>query len=209
MNIKERYQRQRTQFDQRLGEAKAVKTRCLEIDNELEELEHQVVLYGKSLALLHSLSSNSQYRLLNDIEHLVSDGLSAVFESDIKFKITPSIKGSQMYLDFGLTNEDGTETDLQDARGGGLVSLTGVLLRIVMLRLLSDRRRQILILDEVFSHLSDEFVPAAGELLKNLSEQLDIQIIMVSHKEQLLEYADTAYHLERQDDEVKFELVTV
>jgi len=193
----------RSLFDQKLGEARAIKRRQIELEKEIETLGVEVTNYDKALAIFHNLSSVVQENFTQSIEDLISEGLTSVFEYPLRFKITPEVKGGQSVLDFSILNEDGTETDILDARGGGLSALCGVLLRIVILRLMNDRMRQILILDEPLSHLSSSYVPAAGELLKRLSEELDIQIIMVTHQPEFADHATDIYELSPADKNVQ------
>jgi DNA repair exonuclease SbcCD ATPase subunit len=185
----------RSIFDQKLGEAKAVKRRKEELELQIEEMGLSISNYDKALAIFHSLSSVVQEHFTQSIEDLISEGLTSVFETSLQFKITPEIKGGQAVMQFSILNEDGTETDILDARGGGLSALCGVLLRIVLLRLMDDKVRQILLLDEPLSHLSSAYVPAAGELLRRLSDELDIQIVMVTHQPEFADNATDIYEL--------------
>lgn len=194
-DISRKFQARRKAFDQRVGEARLTKVRMDSLTMEVETLGEEVELMEKVSAVLHELSTSVQERFLRSIEALISEGLSAVFEVPIAFKIISTTRNRQVNLDFQLVNEDGTTTDLMDARGGGLVSLCGVLLRVVMVRLMADRVRQILVLDEPLGMLSAEYQPAAGELLRKLAHELGIQIILVSHNPELLESADKAYEL--------------
>jgi DNA repair exonuclease SbcCD ATPase subunit len=193
----------RSQFDQKLGEARAIKRRQSELEKEVEALGLEVSNYDKALAIFHGLSSVVQEHFTQAIEDLISEGLTSVFETNLRFKITSDVKGGQSVLDFTILNDDGTETDILDARGGGLSALCGVLLRIVILRLMNDRIRQILILDEPLSHLSAAYVPAAGELLRRLSDELDIQIIMVTHQPEFADHGTDVYELSSGDTNVK------
>jgi DNA repair exonuclease SbcCD ATPase subunit len=193
----------RSRFDQKLGEARAIKRRQGELEKEVEALGLEVSNYDKALAIFHGLSSVVQEHFTQAIEDLISEGISSVFETNLRFKITPDVKGGQSVLDFTISNDDGTETDILDARGGGLSALCGVLLRIVILRLMTDRIRQILILDEPLSHLSAAYVPAAGELLRRLSDELDIQIIMVTHQPEFADHATDVYELSSAGSNVK------
>lgn len=188
-------QKRKQAFDQRVGEARIIKSHIDNFTAEVEVLGEEVELMAKVSAVLHELSVSVQGRFLSSIEALISEGLSAVFEVPIAFKIISTTRNRQVNLDFELVNEDGTVTDLMDARGGGLVSLCGVLLRVVMVRLMADRVRQILLLDEPLAMLSAEYVPAAGELIQKLSQELGIQVIMVTHQPEFMDSADTAYEL--------------
>lgn len=192
-----------SEFQRKLGEAQAINSHKKELEAELSKLEGEVATLGKVIGILHTLSTSVQERFLTSIEDLVSDGLSAVFSEPIRFKITPTVRNKQVNLDFSIHNEDGTETDLLDARGGGLVCLAGVLLRIIMARLMSNRVRQILIMDEPLGMLSSNYQPAASELLRKLADELDMQLIIVSHNQEIIEHADKVYELQRTADGVK------
>jgi DNA repair exonuclease SbcCD ATPase subunit len=45
----------------------------------------------------------------------------------------------------------------------------------------------VIILDEPFRFLSKDLYPKAGEILKRLSEHLKLQILMVTHNEDIIE----------------------
>lgn len=199
LNVRQR----QNEFQRRLGEAQAINAHKKELEAELAKLETEVMTLGKVIAILHSLSTSVQERFLKGIEDLVSEGLTAVFGETIQFVITPVVRNKQVNLDFSIHNQDGTETDLMDARGGGLVCLTGVLLRIIMARLMSSRIRQTLILDEPLGMLSSNYQPAAGELLRKLADELDMQLIIVSHNQEIIEHADRVYELQRTEHGVK------
>lgn len=195
-------QDRRDAYQRKVGEALAVSRHKGEVETELEHLSDEIETLGKALGVLHTLSTSIQEHFLKGIESLVSEGLSAVFEETIKFHITATTRNKQVNLDFTLENKDGTETDLLDARGGGLVSLCGVLLRVIMCRLMSDRVRQVLVLDEALGMLSSNYQQSAGELLDKLSKELDMQIMLVSHNNEIAETADRLYELRRDGNSV-------
>ena len=193
----------RDEFNRRLGEAQSINAHKKETEANIESLKSTIETLGKVAFVLHSLANAVQEKFLNGIENLVSEGLSAVFEEPIKFKITPTVRNKQVNLDFTILNEDGTETDLMDARGGGLVCLTGVLLRIIMARLMASKVRQVIVLDEPLGMLSSGYQPQAGELLKRLATELNMQLIMVTHNPEIIEHADKVYKLQRTAEGVK------
>ena len=182
-------------YNRNLGESRVLQRRKEEIAVEIVSLSDTIGNLDEVLVILEKLTSETQEEFLGGIQKLISEGLSSVFGETINFKITPVTRIKQVTLDFTLENSDGTETPIIDARGGGLISLCGVLCRMIMVRLMRGRLRQILILDEPLAHLSREYLPAAGELLARLADELGIQIIAVSHQSEINEYADTVVRL--------------
>ena len=57
------------------------------------------------------------------------------------------------------------------------------------------KSRNVLILDEPFRYLSSNLLPRASEMLKQISEQLELQIIMVTHATELAEEADKIFEV--------------
>lgn len=194
-------------YNQRAGEAKAIERRKAGLVHELDKLESEVISLGKALAILGTLSAEVQERFIDSIESLVTDGLQAIFGSDVRFQITPSIKNKMPVLEFNIVTPEGTQDDILDSHGGGLVAVCGVILRMIMVRLLRHRIRQVVFLDEPLAQLSSEYVDAAGEVLARLAEDLGIQIVMISHQEGFSESADYVYHLGRVNGVVAAERV--
>jgi DNA repair exonuclease SbcCD ATPase subunit len=57
------------------------------------------------------------------------------------------------------------------------------------------RSRNVLILDEPFGNLSVDLMPRASEMIKQISERLGLQIIMVTHAEELIQAADKTFRV--------------
>ncbi len=71
--------------------------------------------------------------------------------------------------------------DAIDASGGGVVDVVSFALRLACLVLTRPKKRQLLVLDEPFKHLSNEYRPAVRDLLVTLAKELNIQMIIVTH----------------------------
>lgn len=198
-----------SKYNQKVGELRAVRNEISRLQQESDNLAAEALLYGKCTVVLHQVSSDVQDNFIVSIEKLVSEGLSAVFEEDIKFRIKISTKGKLVAMDFSFLNRDESETGILDARGGGLVTLTGIILRVIVLRLLEKSHRQVLFLDEPLSMLSAKYLEPAAQLLRNLADNLNIQIVMITHQPELAEYSDVTYNLEKIDNEVVASRVTI
>ncbi len=56
-----------------------------------------------------------------------------------------------------------------------------------------SRRENLLVLDETFAHVSAEYLAAVGEFLQEIKDKTGVQILMVTHQEELVDYADKVY----------------
>lgn len=196
VEVTEKLNEKKRRFNQAVGEARSVKSQVTNLEAEIGTLKQTVDDLRIVSEIIDQMTTDVQKEFLGTIEKIISDGLSSVFETRIEFKISPKVRNKVVTLDFTLLNEDGTETDVVDSRGGGLISLAGVLMRLLMIRLMRPVVQQVAVLDEPLGQLSSGFQPAAMELLAKVAQDLDIQIIMVSHQMEAAEWADVVYELE-------------
>ena len=81
-----------------------------------------------------------------------------------------------------------------------MAAIVGFILRVVVMLLRKDVAR-ILFLDETFAHVSAEYLPALGEFLREVVDKSGIQIVMVTHQDEFVEYADKVIRFELDKNE--------
>jgi DNA repair exonuclease SbcCD ATPase subunit len=167
----------------------------------LEELKKQLDLFDKVRVLLQTSSEYAREQAKQQMESLVTNALQYVFGSTFRFEIELSEHGGKPAAEFYVVTEwDGRtiRTKPQDARGGGVVDITSLALRVAMIETFRPRLDGPLILDEPGKHVSAEYVMPMVEFLKSAGEMFDRQIILVTHNPHLIEGADQAFHVRLQ-----------
>ena len=61
----------------------------------------------------------------------------------------------------------------------------------------TPRTRNTIILDEPFKHLSKDLHDRASQMIQNLSKQLGIQFIIVTHEPALSQFADKVFEVKQ------------
>ncbi len=191
-------------YQRHLGQKQAVENQAKEYEDELEATRETLLDFSKVLSIFHVMTDAVHAQFLEVIEGVITSGLEAVFNEPIEFRIVPTIRGKNVNFDFVISGDGGSNTDLMSARGGGVVSVIGVLLRVLVVRLLRDRVRQVVILDEPLAMLSEEYVEPMGLLLSTLAADLGMQIILVSHQPGFANNADVVYTAQRTKAGTKF-----
>lgn len=191
----------RRELDALSGEARVTLTRGKELKVEVESLTVEVQTYDKVTGLLNSLAEDQQLTAQRNIEELVTRGLQTIFDASLSFHILQSTKGKNASVEFvvrtQLLNGQAVDTPVLDARGGGLAATIGFLLRVVVMLL--RKQENILVLDETFAMVSDEYLPALGEFLRQLVDKTNLQILMVTHQPLFADYADKVYRFSQTD----------
>ena len=80
-----------------------------------------------------------------------------------------------------------------------MVAVVGFLLRVTLVLLTQPEDRRLLVLDETFAHVSEEYLPAVSGFLRDLVEETGLQIIMVTHQPELASAADKVYRVSQKD----------
>lgn len=196
-----RLRQRRRELDAQQGEATSVRLRFEELGQEIVELSQKVVVHERATSLLNSIGEEKQFAAQEAIEQLVTRGLQTIFEDDtLSFHILQDVKARRAEVSFILrsTHSDGrvVDTDVLDARGGGVSAVVGFLLRLVVMLLKTDTRTDnVLVLDETFVHVSAEYIPGLREFLRKIVDRTGVQIIMVTHQPEFADEADKVYRL--------------
>ena len=147
-------------------------------------------------AIIQTTAKETQELLRFHILELVQAGLEACFPGKYNFLLNFEIKRGRTEAKMVL-ERDGQELDPTDSNGGGLVDIIAFSLRIAVWAL--SKSSPIIILDEPLKFLSPDLRPFAGEMMRRVSSDLGLQIIMVSHMDALIESADKVFHVRQVD----------
>jgi DNA repair exonuclease SbcCD ATPase subunit len=136
----------------------------------------------------------TQKQLSYHISEITSLALNTIFPEPYALEADFVQRRNKTECDLFFVRND-ERIDPLSASGGGTVDVAAFALRVASWSMQRPRSRNTLILDEPFKHLSTNLLPLAGEMLKQISEKLQLQIIMVSHCTELIEAADRTFQV--------------
>jgi len=164
-----------------------------------ETVSAEVQTLDEVVSLLQAMQSVWTKRFEEAVGKVVSRGLNAVFGEALDLVVEMGAVGDLPTARFSVRDSRGLETDVMDARGGGLVNVAAFLLRVLLLLSARPQLSRILVLDETFANVSAEYVPALVELLRRIVDEGGFQVLLVTHRPELAEVADIAYRFHLQD----------
>jgi translation initiation factor RLI1 len=142
-------------------------------------------LIEKARAYIQLKAQETQNKISIRIEDIVQMAIDTCFaEDDYCFELKFKPQRNRTEANLRLL-KDGWETD---STGEGLVDLEAFGLRIGTWTL--ERTDNVIVLDEPFKFLDEKRKPLAGEILKELSKTLDLQIIVATHDRGIIDVAD-------------------
>jgi hypothetical protein len=158
------------------------------------EAQSEYEAHIKARWLLSEAQIRTQVRFKEHVEGLVTKAIRAVYPRDFSFILDFDRVRNKLECTPRLKEGDTTFNDIRDCQGGGLVDIIAFSFRLVLWYLGHPRSRNTIILDEPFRFLG-EYTAKAGEMLKEVSHKLGVQMVMVTHDDTLAEIADRAFNV--------------
>jgi DNA repair exonuclease SbcCD ATPase subunit len=124
------------------------------------------------------------------ISDTVTDCLQLVYGESVEFKVVFEKKRGKTEGRF-VFSKDGRLTDPINADSGGMAQIAAFILRCICVHMTSSRK--VIFLDEAFGGVDKKATPQIRELLDSLSTEFGMQVIMVTHNDEL--HAGSVIHL--------------
>lgn len=197
--LKRKAEAAREECARRRGQLEALERQREAKEAERAERERQAALLDRVAQVFRAASELARERARARVEASVTDALRAVFGPGILFRVEVGDRGGRPAAEFLVSSTYGggeVTTPVLDARGGGVVDVASVALRVLAAAVASPPGAPI-VLDEPGKHLSEGYSRAFGELLKAVAEETGRQVIVITHDPRLAETADRVYHVEQ------------
>lgn len=200
--LKNRHEEVKIHFYNQKGKREQLFEQRSVLENSLQKVLNNIDILDKVKVLLQRVSEYAREQSRIQIEALVTNCLQYIFDSSLEFKIEINeVRGRPEAEFYVISKYGGTEirTKPQDARGGGVIDIISLAIRIAMLECSNLDNKGPIILDEPAKHVSDDYINQVAEFLKQVTKMFNRQVIMVTHNRHLSEMADKWYRIEMSD----------
>lgn len=184
----------RRTLEQRKGRRNQIADSLAKTEASLRDKKRDLRRYEQAREIIREVGLKTQQQLQVHISEITTLALEAVFPDPYALTAEFVQRRNKTECDLYFIRDDNS-VDPLSAAGGGTVDVASFALRVASWSMRTPRSRNILILDEPFRYLSEGLLPRAGEMIKQISEKLGLQIIMVTHSEELAEAADTTFRV--------------
>jgi len=181
----------RRELEQRKGRKRQIEENLTGAIKNKKELGRDLRRHEQAREILRTVGLKTQQQLQFHISEITSLALEAVFDDPYELVAEFVERRNKTECDLYFVRD--SRVDPLTASGGGAVDVASFALRVASWSMQSPRSRAVLILDEPFRYLSAGLLPKAGEMIKQISKQLGLQIIMVTHAEELMDCADKIF----------------
>ncbi len=204
MDLTRQLQAARAECNRRRGQRDHLQQERTRQQERLEQARAAARVLEQVIVLLKETSDHAREQARQTIAGLVTHSLRGVFGPDFGFRIELKDTAGRPQADFLVTSRQGEggellETRPEESRGGGVVDVVSLGLRIAMLETHRPALDGPLVLDEPAKHVSDEFIQAVALFLKEVATQRGRQVLMVTHSQHLAGTADRGFLVVRRD----------
>lgn len=190
--VEGKYSQLRNAVERQLGVVEAQQATVTGLQTEVKGLEDEIAVLTFTSTALEQLLKAVSVESLDTVEQLVTYGLRTIFDDQaLAFKIEVSTKFKQQWMEPKLIHGAVTGPIL-DSYGGGPASVVAFLLRLLVCRRLG--LAPVIVLDEQFSMVSDEYIGNVAKLLRELAEKLGFTFVLVT-QERGREFLGYAHHV--------------
>jgi len=119
-------------------------------------------------------------------ESLVTQALQTIFGEEYTFKLESRYIRNQPEMEMFVI-ENGIKFSPKDEKGGAILDIISFASRIVSWAIKEPKSDNILLLDEPFRCLHKSVLPFLAQLMQDISRELNLQIIYITHEKQLIE----------------------
>lgn len=181
MEVKE-FSEMKEAFVKMSGKLELAREQKGELQLSLERERGRLNNFMEARSIIQGVALSTQRNLEYHISNLVTMAIMAIDSSWPKFVARIEIQRNKTECNL-FFSENGIEQRPKDCSGGGVKDVASFALRAAYWSLRKNRRT--FILDEPFRNVSPDLQSKTSEMVKMISEELDLQIIMVSHQEEI------------------------
>lgn len=172
---------------------------------QFENEEHQLELIKKCQIFLQGIAEKVQNSAKLQIEQIVQATLDVCFPGQFKFDITFIPARGKTNVEISLI-EDGEKINPMLATGGSLIDIISFGLRMAVLSVrMQDKDSpvdNVLLMDEPFKFLDSHRQIVIAHLLKDMCQTLGIQIVIITHRQEIEDQADKLFLVTKDMDGV-------
>lgn len=172
-----------------------------QIEQGIEEKREYLKLTSRSLRrhelareVIREVGMKTQQQLQFHISDITSLALENVFDDPYSLQVEFVQRRNKTECDLFFVRQ-GERMDPLSASGGGAVDVAAFALRIASWSMAHPRTRSTIILDEPLRFLSVDNQEKASRMIKEISQRLGVQFIIVTHESTLASYADKVFEV--------------
>lgn len=186
----------RTELERRKGKAEQIGLDLQSCTRSLKHTQRDLRKHEQAREIVKKVGLATQQQLEYHFSDIVTSALEAVFPDPYSLCVKFVERRGKTECDLGFARGDDVLDPLSSS-GGGAVDVASFALRVAAWAMQRPRSIPLLILDEPFRYLSTGLQDKAGGVLRELSDKMGIQLLLITHEEALENCADKVFEVQQ------------
>ena len=182
----------RNRLEQQKGQKSQIQQSIGSLKQSVKEKQRDQRKHEQAREVIREVGLKTQQQLSFHISDITSLALDAVFNDPYKLVTEFVERRNKTECDLYF-ERDGSKVDPLTASGGGAVDVAAFALRVASWSMQRPRSRNTMVLDEPLRFLSADHQEQASVMIKEISQKLGIQFIIITHEPILASYADKIF----------------
>lgn len=162
--------------------------------DKVRRLKREVSAHIEARDTIAKVIQLTQFKIKRYIERTVTLAIRSVFDRPYTFHLKFKEQRNKIEC-IPTIREHGNTRDPKGDMGGGLMDIIAIGIRVSLLLIENPRSRMMLFLDQPFSHCGG-LITKAAIMVKELSRELAIQFIIITHERRLSKIADRSWFVD-------------
>lgn len=195
---------ERQRIDRAQGALTLLEAQRAGLERRVLQAQSEIETWRRVQLLLANVSEYARTQVVARIQTITTSFLRAVFNDDsLEFRVTMKTLNNMPAAEWEVASgvgADAVSAAPEDSRGGGIVDVVSIGLRLGLMELLGAGGP--LVLDEPGKMVSREYIGNLAYALQRYARDTGRQIVMVTHANELAEVADTTWRVSKRPDGV-------
>ena len=184
----------RNHIEQLKGQRSQIQKSITQLTDGVKESNRDLRRHEQAREVIREVGLKTQQQLSFHISDIASLALDAVFDDPYELLAEFVQRRNKTECDLFFVR-DNERMDPLSASGGGAVDVAAFALRIASWSMQRPKSRSTIILDEPMRFLSVDHQEKASAMIKQISERLGIQFIIITHEPTLALAADKVFEI--------------
>lgn len=187
-------------YERKVGQKEQLERALLSRTRKIAELGIALLEIEEARNIIQLVAKKTQKKLEYHLAEIVSLALASVFSDPYIFEIEFMERRNKTEADLYFVRH-GKRITPKTSSEGGAIEIAAFALRIALWSLYRPNTRPVLIIDEPLKWLKGLDYPEKGAaMIKELSDKIGVQIIMVSHITDQIASADNVIEVKRKGE---------